>query len=159
MVISDTDEHSFDGATMPQVDNLIYTGDVTNFGDLNALKECIKMMGTFEAELKLVIAGDCDISLGKTCRVENMSKEEYSKFHEAVLGIMVGSLAQEAGVSYLEEGTHTFTISNGAKSHGLRFAIHAWIRWLGFLIRNLSRSIQRRRPGCTKPNLDYSKLT
>jgi len=115
MVVSDTHEHSFDGTTMPQVDVLIHTGDLTNFGELNLLRESVKMMGTIEAELKLVIAGNHDISLDKTCRVENMSEEEYSKYHEAALEIMTGPLAKEAGVTYLEEGTHTFTLNNGAK--------------------------------------------
>jgi predicted phosphohydrolase len=115
MVISDTHEHSFDGATMPQVDVLIHTGDLTNFGELDALREGVKMIGTIEAELKLVIAGNHDISLDKTRRVENMSEEEYSKYHEAALETMTGPLAKEAGVTYLAEGTHTFTLKNSAK--------------------------------------------
>ncbi|KAH8590105.1 ser/Thr protein phosphatase family protein-like protein [Bisporella sp. PMI_857] len=115
MVISDTHEHSLDGTTMPQVDILIHTGDLTNFGELNSLRESVKMMGTIEAELKLVIAGNHDISLDKICRVENMSEEEYSEYHEAAFEIMTGPLAKEAGVTYLEEGTHTFTLNNSAK--------------------------------------------
>jgi predicted phosphodiesterase len=115
MVISDTHEHSFDGTTMPQVDVLIHTGDLTNFGELGSLRESVKMIGTIEAELKLVIAGNHDISLDETRRVENMSEEEYSKYHEAALEIMTGPLAKEAGVTYLEEGTHTFALNNGAK--------------------------------------------
>jgi len=115
MVVSDTHEHSFDGTTMPQVDVLIHTGDLTNFGELDSLRQSVKMMGTIKAELKLVIAGNHDISLDKTRRVENMSEEEYAKYHEAALEIMTGPLAKEAGVTYLEEGTHTFTLNNGAK--------------------------------------------
>src|SRR5271168_671757 len=114
MIISDTHEHSFDGTTMPQVDVLIHTGDMTNFGELDSLRESVKMMGTIEAELKLVIAGNHDISLDKTRRVENMSDEEYSKYHEAALEIMTGPLAKEAGVTYVQEGTYTFTLRNGA---------------------------------------------
>lgn len=115
MVVSDTHGHSLDGTIMPQVDVLIHTGDLTNFGELDQLKESINMMGTVEAELKLVIAGNHDISLDKTFRVENMSDEEYTEYHEAALEIMTGPLAKKAGVTYLEEGTHTFTLSNGAK--------------------------------------------
>jgi Icc-related predicted phosphoesterase len=115
MVISDTHEHSFDGATMPVVDVIIHTGDLTNFGELDALKESVKMMGTIEAELKLVIAGNHDISLDNICRVENMSEEEYSKYHEDALEIMTGSLAKEAGVTYLVEGIYSFSLKNGAK--------------------------------------------
>lgn len=63
MAISDTHEHSLDGTTMPQVDVILHTGDLTNFGELEALKETVKMLGSIEAEPKLVIAGNHDISL------------------------------------------------------------------------------------------------
>jgi Icc-related predicted phosphoesterase len=114
MVISDTHEHSLDGTNMPQVDVLLHTGDLTNFGELNALRDCVKMLGTIDAELKLVIAGNHDISLDPTSRVENMSDEEYAKYHEAALEIMTGPSAKAAGITYLQEGTYTFTLSNGA---------------------------------------------
>ena len=94
MVISDTHEYFFDGATVPQVDMIFHTGDLTNFGKLDSLRESIKMIGTIEAELKLVIAGNHDVSLDKTRRVENMSEEEYSKYHEIALEIMMGPLSQ-----------------------------------------------------------------
>ena len=114
MVISDTHEHSLDGTTMPQVDVLLHTGDLTNFGEVGSLRESVKMLGTIKAELKLVIAGNHDISLDATPRVENMSEEEYANYHEAALEIMTGPLAKEAGITYLQEGTYTFTLSNGA---------------------------------------------
>jgi predicted MPP superfamily phosphohydrolase len=114
MVISDTHEHSLDGTTMPQVDILLHTGDLTNFGEVESLRESVKMLGTIEAELKLVIAGNHDIFLDATPRVENMSDEEYAKYHEAALEIMTGPSAKEAGITYLQEGTYTFTLSNGA---------------------------------------------
>ncbi len=66
MIISDTHEHCYNGADMPDADVLIHTGDMTNLGELDSLRDCIKMMGTFTAELKLVIAGNHDISLGPT---------------------------------------------------------------------------------------------
>jgi len=115
MIISDTHEHSFDGTTMPQADILIHAGDLSNFGELDAFKDSVNMIGTIEAELKWVTAGNHDISLDKTHRVENMSEEEYSKYHETALQIMTGPLAKEAGITYLEEGVHTFTLNNGAK--------------------------------------------
>ena len=39
---------------------------------------------------------------------------EYAKYHEAALEIMTGPSAEEAGITYLQEGTSTFTLSNGA---------------------------------------------
>lgn len=115
MIISDTHEHILDGSTMPDVDILIHTGDLTNFGELSSLESSIKMLGTITAELKLVIAGNHDISLDATPRVDNMSVEEYADYHASAMEIMTGPLAKEAGVRYLEEGTYDFTLSNGAK--------------------------------------------
>ncbi|TEY82763.1 hypothetical protein BOTCAL_0027g00010 [Botryotinia calthae] len=101
MIISDTHEHSLNGANMPEVDVLLHTGDLTNFGELEALKDSIKMVDTIEAELKLVIAGNHDITLDKQNR--------------SALDIMTGQSAKDAGVTYLTEGTHTFSLKNGAK--------------------------------------------
>ncbi|ESZ95898.1 hypothetical protein SBOR_3711 [Sclerotinia borealis F-4128] len=72
------------------------------------------MMGTIEAELKLVIAGNHDISLDQQNRVQDMSNDEYSQYHRCAFEIMTGRLAKDAGVTYLEEGTHEFTLQNGA---------------------------------------------
>ena len=44
-----------------------------------------------------------------------MSDAEYEKYHNEAIEIMTGPLAKEAGVAYLEEGTHTFTLKSGAK--------------------------------------------
>ncbi len=44
-----------------------------------------------------------------------MSDEEYSKYHKVALEIITRPSAKEAGVTYLDEGTHTFTLNNGAK--------------------------------------------
>jgi 3',5'-cyclic AMP phosphodiesterase CpdA len=63
---------------MPRVDILLHTGDLTNFGEVKSLRKSIKMLGSIEAELKLVIAGSHDISLNATSRIENMSNEEYT---------------------------------------------------------------------------------
>lgn len=114
MVVSDTQEHSLDGSKMPEVDVLLHTGDLTNFGELESLRECVRMLGTIKAELKLVIAGNHDISLDATRRVENMTDEEYERYHQEALAIMVGPLAKEAGTTYLQEGTVIFTLGNGA---------------------------------------------
>ena len=72
-------------------------GDLTNFGEVELLR------------VKLVIADTL-----ATPRVENMSDEEHARYHEAALEIMAGLLAKEAGITYLQEGTYTFTLSNGS---------------------------------------------
>ena len=100
---------------MPEVDVLIHTGDLTNFGELGSLKESIKMIGTIQAELKLVIAGNHDVTLDPILRVENISAEEYTEYYKNAIEIVTGQLAKESGMTYLEEGIHTFKLSNGAK--------------------------------------------
>ena len=100
---------------MPEVDVLLHTGDSTNFGELEALKDSFKMMSTIEAELKLVIAGNHDITLDKQNRAENMSDDEYSEYHQSALDIMTGQSAKDARVTYLTEGTRTFSLKNSAK--------------------------------------------
>ncbi|PVH85478.1 ser/Thr protein phosphatase family protein-like protein [Cadophora sp. DSE1049] len=115
MVISDTHEHTPNITGMPPVDVLIHTGDLTNFGDLNALRASIKMLSAIPTELRLVIAGNHDISLDPVRRVENMSDEEYAKFHAAALEIMTGWEARSNNIHYLSEGTYTFCLKNEAK--------------------------------------------
>ena len=100
---------------MPEVDLLIHTGDLTNFGEKNALANAVKMIGTIQAELKLVIAGNHDVTLDPIPRVGNMSEQEYAVYHKDAVEIWTGPAATEAGIRYLEEGTHDFTLINGAK--------------------------------------------
>ncbi|KAM3082305.1 hypothetical protein ACMFMG_004749 [Clarireedia jacksonii] len=43
-----------------------------------------------------------------------MTDEEYSKYHASAMEIMTGPMAKQAGITYLEEGTHTFTLKSGS---------------------------------------------
>lgn len=70
MVLSDTHNFEKDSAkpcpltqSMPKVDVLLHCGDLTRVGGLSAYKKALKMFEQFNAELKLVIAGNQDISL------------------------------------------------------------------------------------------------
>ena len=144
MVISDTHEFSFDGAAMPEVDILIHTGDLTNFGERTALEKSVKMMGTIQAELRPVIARNHDVTLDSVPRVENMSDDEYAIYHRDAVEIMKGQLSREAGITYLEEGTYTFTLGNGAKFtvYASPYTPRRWKFWLGISIPALRRPIQ-----------------
>jgi len=89
-------------------------------------------MFDFQAELKLVIAGNHDSSLdkhwrmkpqvdeGKVLEEDFQTEEEYQKDYEDAYEVMTGPLSKEHGVTYLEEGTHTFRLRNGA-----RFSVYA----------------------------------
>jgi hypothetical protein len=74
--------------------------------------KALHLLGNIKAELKLIIAGNHDISLDKDYfLVEGGQIEE----HRAALEIMTGSLAETMGVTYLEEGVHQFELKNGAQ--------------------------------------------
>jgi Icc-related predicted phosphoesterase len=126
MIISDTHCFQFGDAEkvqglfklpLPKVDILLHCGDLTERGGLNAYKGVLNMLGNIEAELKLVIAGNHDLSLDgpywypKNCNSDGPG--DYTE-HEKAVEIMTGSLAKDAGVTYLKEGLHTFSLRSGA---------------------------------------------
>jgi 3',5'-cyclic AMP phosphodiesterase CpdA len=130
IIISDTHSYEFDNANevsgafvrpVPQADVLLHCGDLTGIGGLSELKGSLRMMKDIKAELKLVIAGNHDLSLDKKYHTskfhedEEESMEVYMNEHTDAMEIMTGPLARDAGVTYLEEGLHTFTLSTGAK--------------------------------------------
>lgn len=72
LVISDTHGFEFEGASGPfrrpvaKTDVLIHCGNMTMIGGASSYKKFLKMLGSIEAELKLVIAGNHDLDLDKT---------------------------------------------------------------------------------------------
>jgi predicted phosphodiesterase len=127
MILSDTHCIQFGDAEnvrgtfkqpLPKVDILLHCGDLTVRGGLKAYQGVIRMLSGIDAELKLVIAGNHDLSLDGpywyTRGCDPADPEDYAE-HEKGIEIMKGSLAKEAGVTYLEEGLHTFTLMSGAK--------------------------------------------
>jgi len=130
LVISDTHNFEFDSASggafslpLPKVDVVLHCGDLTNVGGSFSFKNVLKMLGAIEAEKKLVIAGNHDLDLDKEYWRSSLQegddpeevKKEHLEEHDAAMSIMTGPLAAAAGVTYLEEGTHSFTLKNGAK--------------------------------------------
>lgn len=64
----------------------------------------------------MFIAGNHDLSLDKhyaDTHFDDLHNEEDE--HDKAIEVMKGPLAKEAGVTYLEEGVHSFTLRNGAK--------------------------------------------
>lgn len=128
IVLSDTHDYQFgDNASsklqlpVPKVDVLLHCGDLTQVGGVPAFKKALKMLSNFDAELKLVIAGNHDLELDQEwCKAHLEEDEDYLDDHARAMEVMKGELAKEAGVTYLEEGTHTFNLKSGAT-----FKIHA----------------------------------
>ena len=99
---------------MPKVDVLLHCGDLTHCGGVSSYKKALKLLGAFDAELKIVIAGNHDLDLDEEYWKTHLGDGDDEEDHDRALATMTGSLAATAGVTYLEEGTHTFTLQNGA---------------------------------------------
>lgn len=121
LILSDT--HNFDKFTadpssplcqpLPKADVVLHCGDLTQVGGISAYKKALKMLCDLDAELKLVIAGNHDISLDGEYWAENMDEDDDPDEHQDAVALMTGSLAREAGVTYLTEGRHEFTLQDG----------------------------------------------
>lgn len=124
MVISDTHLYQFKDAEavgspfclpVPRCDVLLHCGDLTEVGGVDEYKRVLQMLKEVPAELKLIIAGNHDLDLdGEWCR-NHPEKVDYPAQHQEAVDVMKGPLAKEAGVTYLEEGIHSFTLQSGAK--------------------------------------------
>lgn len=104
---------------LPKADVLLHCGDLTMIGHLHEYDKTLDFLESIDADLKLVIAGNHDISLDEDYyyrRGQYMHRRsEYDEELPRKASTMwKGERAKRAGVTYLEEGTHTFTLNNGA---------------------------------------------
>ncbi|TVY41100.1 Metallophosphoesterase domain-containing protein [Lachnellula occidentalis] len=128
LVISDTHDFKYNEESGPfrgstdKVDVVLHCGDLTQVGGSSEYKRALKMLASIPAELRLVIAGNHDLSLDadywKTVDADEQEGEKED--HAEAVDIMTGNLAKAAGVTYLTEGVHNFTLKSGA-----RFTVYA----------------------------------
>jgi predicted phosphohydrolase len=123
LILSDTHSLDFDDVEkcggkcrppFPKADAILHCGDLTHIGGLDDLEKFVRMIGEMDAELKLVIAGNHDMTLDPNYWIahgDDFTEEKHKQAKE----IMTGPLAMEAGMTYLEEGLKIFTLKNGAK--------------------------------------------
>lgn len=126
LVISGTHNFEFDSSTAtshplqlptPKADVLLHCGDLTHCGGVSSFKKALKMLGSIDAELKLIIPGNHDLELDKQyweAQIDSDGNPEDPEDHLLAIRVMTGPLATEAGVIYLNEGTHSFTLRSGA---------------------------------------------
>ncbi len=126
MILSDTHGGIFTspqatrGLQIPKVDVLLHCGDLTVQGQSSEFIGVINMLSNFDAELKLVIAGNHDLSLDSNYQ-QNRGPGQYQlphvdlKSNHEASEYMRGEEAQRAGVTYLEEGLYSFVLHSGAK--------------------------------------------
>jgi predicted MPP superfamily phosphohydrolase len=104
---------------LPKADVLLHCGDLTMIGHLEEYEETLDMLESIDADLKLVIAGNHDITLDEKYydrKGEHMhGRGRYDRDLPAKARDMwMGERAKKAGVKYLEEGMHAFRLQNGA---------------------------------------------
>ena len=98
---------------MPKVDVVLHCGDLTQVGGISAYKKALNLLSSFDAELKLVIAGNHDISLDNGYWQSHLDEGDEPQEHDEAVAVMTGPLARAAGMTYLTEGTHNFVLENG----------------------------------------------
>ncbi|KAF2197603.1 ser/Thr protein phosphatase family protein [Delitschia confertaspora ATCC 74209] len=105
---------------LPKVDVLLHCGDMTMVGHLEEYQNTLDWLSEIDAELKLVIAGNHDISLDeeywhrKGHKMQRL-KEPNPDLPRLAKEMLNGEEARKIGVRYLEEGVHEFVLKSGAK--------------------------------------------
>jgi predicted phosphodiesterase len=114
-----TAEHAF-RHPLPKADVLLHCGDLTMVGHLDEYGKALDMLESVDAELKLVIAGNHDISLDEAfyerrgMYMQRLKEPDHTLPRRA-RELWTGERARKAGVVYLDEGMYTFTLGNGAR--------------------------------------------
>ncbi|KAF2749225.1 Metallo-dependent phosphatase [Sporormia fimetaria CBS 119925] len=105
---------------LPSADVLLHCGDLTMVGLMDEYEGALAMLSSIDARLKLVIAGNHDISLdaqyyARKGQTMQSLKEPDTTLPARAKELWTGERAKQAGVTYLEEGTYSFVLDNGAK--------------------------------------------
>lgn len=125
LIISDTHGMDFDPADipLPPADVAIHCGDLTYGSKLNEFRTTINILKDIDGPLKLAIAGNHDFTLDDTAFKKKVAEavppldpdlvaKEYGVIGEAN---QIFEDIKEAGIVLLDEGTHHFTLQNGAR--------------------------------------------
>lgn len=115
-------------APLPSADLLIHCGDLTMTGQMSEYHKTLDMLSAIEAPVKVVIAGNHDLSLDRDFvhshrerdpqnRQPALSEAEAeARWKEARdLWTSPDGRAQQEGVTFLDEGVHLIDLLNGAK--------------------------------------------
>ncbi|KAL8801243.1 MAG: hypothetical protein Q9182_004592 [Xanthomendoza sp. 2 TL-2023] len=111
---------------LPSADVLLHAGDITYVGYIHEYETMIELLSQADAELKIVIAGNHDISLDEQYYESTGKKRFHRNIGEdlsVIKELWTGEKARKAGIVYLEEGIRTFTLTNGARFTQLEIPI------------------------------------
>ncbi|KNG47235.1 Metallo-dependent phosphatase [Stemphylium lycopersici] len=113
LMLSDT--HGTDlPQNLPPCDVLLHCGDLTEDGTPESISSALQNLGKVEARLKLVIAGNHEISLDKRYWLSQGGSEASSDRAHALISSDASSEASQNGITFLFEGTYTFNLPCGA---------------------------------------------
>lgn len=113
---------------LPTADVLIHCGDLTSNGRIDQHSKALELIRSINAELKIVIPGNHDLTLDREYYDRYPNEHcHWEKYSDDVLreikDMYVGEEARQGGIRYLEEGTASFTLGNGAR---LNIYASAW---------------------------------
>ena len=124
LIISDTHGMDFSPADRPlqSADVAIHCGDLTDGSKLDEFRTAIQLLKDINAPLKLAIAGNHDFTMDIVAFEKKVAEatppldpvlvaKEYGDPGEAR---QLFEEAKDAGIMFLDEGTHHFTLKSGA---------------------------------------------
>ena len=107
---------------IPKADILLHAGDITKVGYLIEYEAMFDMLKEADAELKLVIPGNHDITLHEDFYVRGTGKDKHGRRGmwgledvQKIREMWTGEEARRAGIVYLEEGVRMFELRSGAR--------------------------------------------
>lgn len=112
LILSDTHDADLP-ENLPPCDVVLHCGDMTEDGSPASISRALSSVGSIKAELKLVIAGNHEISLDKAYYTSEGGSAEDVAAAQALISPSSSSLASQNGITFLNEGTHTFTLTSG----------------------------------------------
>jgi hypothetical protein len=104
---------------LPAADVFIHCGDLTGNGRIDQHQKALELINSVDAELKIVIPGNHDLTLDRAyydrCPNKHCPWEKYSDdVLQSIKDMYAGEKARQSGIRYLEEGTASFRLKNGA---------------------------------------------
>ncbi|CAE7205591.1 hypothetical protein CFE70_008680 [Pyrenophora teres f. teres 0-1] len=113
LILSDTHGAELPN-NLPPCDVMLHCGDLTQDGTPESISLALQALGKIKAKLKLVIAGNHEISLDKPYWLSQGGTEADVERAYALISTEKNSEASKNGVIFLSEGTHTFDLPCGA---------------------------------------------
>ncbi|KAH7303625.1 Ser/Thr protein phosphatase family protein [Stachybotrys elegans] len=116
LILSDTHDTAFpDPSTLPEADVLIHCGDLTMIGGLSNYRRALDTLAACPAEVKLVIAGNHDVSLDVSWWDENLESDDEEEEPVRAHALFTSKQYTSRGVRFLEEGTREVALSDGRR--------------------------------------------